>query len=207
MISFAVIYRRLDDFLSRSSSLTTDLPRQTTQAVSGSLKTELADRVVADLATVDGLAKAIARVQSSVEAVDAKVATAATPVPLTVEGFTRNEARLGLIRLLVQAQALSLDRTPAERVEVTRRRSGELKDDKGIAALLASETATRGLSEIGDSDLRRRFEAALQPFGSPDLEARLQRFLDIHRLILDIARAETGPAAAAAEEQKTGAPS
>lgn len=206
MISFALIYRRLDDFLSRSSSLTIELPKQTARAVSEALKTELTASVLADRAIVDRLDAAMVQVQASVDALDAKVSPATTPAPLTVDGFARDEARLGWIRLLVQAQALALDRTPAERVEVKRRQSGELKDDKGIAALLASDTAERGLTEIDDEGLRKRFRDALRPFGSPDLEGRLQRFLDIDRLILDIAR-KPGPAAAAAEGQDTGAPS
>lgn len=206
MISFAVIHRRLDDFLSQSSSLTIELPKQTTQAVSDALKTALTAKALADHEVIGGLVSAIAKVQEGVDAVVNKMTPVGVTAPLTVESFTRDEARLGWIRLLVQAQALALDRTPAERVEVKRRQSGELKDDKGIAALLASDTAEKGLTEIDDEGLRKRFRDALRPFGSPDLEGRLQRFLDIDRLILDIAR-KPGPAAAAAEGQDTGAPS
>lgn len=97
------------------------------------------------------------------------------------------ESLMPMARLLLQAQVLALDATPegVVRRKGVARVAEENADDAAIDKL--RQVAGKHIEALGDDALQGRCHNALLPFKSPAPAVRLQRFLDIQKLLNDLA--------------------
>lgn len=98
------------------------------------------------------------------------------------------DASAPLIRLLIQAQAIALDKTPEERLPKNDKNfPGWLKDDVAIQALGQATAEHHAALDKAPDRLKERFSHAFDRFLTSGLSDRSERFAEMHALVADVA--------------------